>query len=177
MANLLPQNIKKKVCKEYTLRAVIVTFFASACVLFVACVLLIPTCVLLDSKLEGLNVTCQSDDNEQKSSDEDHKANMSSIEARLAVINKDTNAKKIPYEIMARIFEIKPATITLSKISYASVSNKLGVKGNAETRKELDNFIKIIGQDEMFIPLESYPYENLSSKEDVSFDFNIQLRE
>ncbi|MCK5095767.1 MAG: hypothetical protein KAR24_00220 [Candidatus Pacebacteria bacterium] len=177
MANLLPQNTKKKVYREYTLRAMIIALIAVASVGVVASVLLVPTYVLLDSKLEGLNIAYRSDTDEQKDTDEDYKTSISRIEARLAVVQQDTDTKKIPYEIMARLFEIKPDTITLSKISYARASNKLMVKGSADTRKELDRFIKRIGQEDMFVPLESYPYENLSVKKDVPFDFSIQLRE
>ena len=107
MANLLPQNIKKSVRREYTLRVAIVVSVILSGVFVIAIILLAPTYILLNAKFAGLQVADQPNTTDEGGEVEDYDAKISKIESRLSTIQQNTGDKKISYEIIDHLLERK----------------------------------------------------------------------
>lgn len=174
MANLLPQNLKKEYRKEYVLRAVAVWLFAFAVVTCIGMILLVPTYVLLEAKLN--NYAPANEENTEVTAESSTEM-IKTMNEYVALLKKDSSSRGIPYGIFARLFELKGKAITISRLSFSSVDGKLSMTGKAATRNDLKEFIDRIGEDEAFLPIENFPYADLSEPRDISFNLNIQLDE
>ena len=174
MANLLPQNVKKRLRREYICRTVVVAFVAAMYVLIAALVLLTPTYVSLKGRLEILRQTEAIGFNDDKSI-EISIEKLNEARASLEILQQGMNTRKIPYGVFVTLFDIKHNTISLSRISYSRSDDKLNISGSAETRNDLKLFIDNIGEQDLFLPIDDFPYASLSAKENIPFSFSIML--
>lgn len=174
MANLLPQNVKKRLHKEYICRAIVVAFVAVTSVLIMALILLAPTYISLNGKLEILRQTDTTDSDDNKSI-EIFMEKLDEARVSLEILQQGMNTRKIPYGVFVTLFDTKHDAISLSRISYSRSDDKLNISGSAETRNDLKLFIDNIGEQDMFSPIDNFPYSSLSAREDIPFSFGIML--
>ncbi len=173
MANLLPQQLKKDSHREYVLRTVFVGLCALSVLLLVGVVSLVPTYVLLDAKLSGTNKTSGLPDSKTATTSTD---SIQIVRSYVSLLKQDTSSNEVPYGIFTQILKIKSDTLEFSRISFTRSDNTLHVGGKAATRSDLKNFIDRVGQDDMFMPIDNFPYSDLSGHKDIPFNFNIQLK-
>lgn len=172
MANLLPQEIKKDLRKEYIRRFIIVSFISVSCVLLVSIISLSPTYIVLNAKKDAINEYKNSLIVKEK---DDTTPMMSEMKEDVETLKKDTFSINIPYNIFTTFFNIKTEDITVTRISFLQKDNKLQIKGTAANRYSLKDFIDSIGEEEMFFPIENFPYSGFSEPTDLPFDFSIGL--
>lgn len=171
MANLLPQDKKKEIRKEYNLRVLIVSLFLLWIVLAIASTLLFSLHILLNSRLSELDqmhavVVEESEDAIEL------KRLIDSTQTKLELLQHDNLPPKIPYGIFKTVFDIKPENVYLTKIAY--LDDQITVDGFASHRNDLQDFVFAIGKHEMFLPVE-YPFSNITQKEDIDFSLSISL--
>jgi hypothetical protein len=174
MANLIPQHIKRKIRREYSLRTLIAWFLASASVLLILVIMLLPTYIMLKSKLSGMQQPVESDG--VSGVIEGSADIVESTREYVALLEQDTSYRQVPYGIFAHLFEIKTDAISFSRISFSDASNKVGVSGIALTRNDLKDFIEAFNNDTMFMPIENYPYESFNFSEDIPFTFDVTMK-
>ena len=98
MANLLPQDKKKEIRKEYRTRVLIVSLFVSGAVFIIVTVLLSSLYILLDSRLSGLNQTHKVSVEKEEDLVKLEKS-ISETRAKLELLKHDNSSIKIPYGI------------------------------------------------------------------------------
>ncbi len=174
MANLLPQHIKEDLRKEYSRRFVIVSLMLLSCVLFVAVVSLSPTYIVLNAKKNALN---EFKDSLKIGKEDSTMSVMSEMKKEVELLKEDTYSRDIPYNIFATLFETKTEDTTITRISFSQKDNRLNVKGVSATRNSLKEFIDLIGEEEMFLPIENFPYSGFSESTNLPFGFSIKLAE
>jgi hypothetical protein len=174
MANLLPQNVKRKYRKEFLLRTIIGWLTITASALAVAIVLLVPTYVSLQAKQQVLLVDQDILQEEIQEEDEDIVA---SIRAYLDLLKQDTSSRKVPYGIFRHLFELKDDTITYTRIAFAGSENIVTVSGVAATRQDFFDYYSIFEVDPVFDLIGDYPFESLGQAERIPFTFQLTLEE
>ena len=171
MANLLPQNKKKEIRKEYCLRVATFLLFMLNAVFVMIIVLLLSLNILLSSRLLSFNQTFIAI-SEEKEDLEELKQIMSSTQAKLKLLRQDDLSPKIPYGIFKTVFDIKPDNIFLTEIAYSN--NQIIVGGLALHREDLQKFVVAIGEYEQFLPVD-YPFSNITKKDDIDFSLTINI--
>jgi hypothetical protein len=173
MANLLPQDKKKEIRKEYRTRFYTVLLCFSGGVLIVAAILLFSLYVLMNGRLSGLNQKYEaySEKGEDTVKIEE---SIKNINTKLELLQNNNLQSKIPYGVLKEVIDIKPGNIFLTKIAYSD-NKQVIVGGVASYRKDLQDFIVAIEKDKMFLPVE-YPFSNITQKEDIEFSLVINMK-
>ncbi len=172
MANLLPQQIKKDLRREYARRFIIVSMVLFSCILFVSIMSLSPTYIVLNAKKSALNDFKDS----LKIGEKDNTMSIiSEMKEDVDLLKKDTFSRDIPYSIFITLFKIKTENITITRISFSQKDNMLDVRGVSATRNSLKGFIDSVGEEEMFLPIENFPYSGFSEPVNLPFNFSIKL--
>jgi hypothetical protein len=173
MANLLPLEIKKEFRKEYSRRVVVVVLVALMGVFVVAMISLFPTGIMLYTKLSTFDKVYPP--LQETTENSDTLTLINETQKRLDVLRKDTFYKNISYGIFVDLFKIKTNAIEITRMSYTSSNNTLDISGKAKTRNDLKAFIDRIDTSDVFLPIENFPYADLSQKEDIDFRLTITL--
>lgn len=180
MANLLLPHLKKQSRKEYILRAVCVCLCATALVLCIGVVALIPTYILLEAKRIDIDKQIQKPQDDTK---EDVISNdvLQTVRSQVMLLKQDTSSQEIPYDIFVTLFKVKgddPAII-FSRISFSRSNASIHVSGKATTRKDMVDFMTRVSEEDMFVPIpkEQFPFADLTSSKDIPFRFDIQMNQ
>ena len=172
MTNLLPQNKKKEIYKEYTTRVFIVLLSMLGALLVFLTVLLAFTFILLGDRLAELSRN-HSTVLENSGITTTVETTLKNTQTKLKLLKHKENLPQITYGIFKSIIEIVPKEVALTRIAYTD--GQLMVNGNALYRKNLQDFIIAISAHEMFLPV-NYPFSNITQKEDIVFSLNIKLK-
>jgi hypothetical protein len=183
MLNLLPQQNKAEIQKEYTLRKIVMTLVLLFVVLVASLLLLAPSYLL--SKIREREATDQltytKDLLEQKFESENITKEMASAISyaqALRPFKKGTS----PYEII-RIFENKPSSIKITQISYTAamiagdspMPASISLEGKAENRESLTAFGKLIEGRSEFSAV-NIPVSNFVKERDITFSMTVTLK-
>ena len=177
MFNLIPEEKKKKLEKEYTLRlsATATIFLGSICL--VALILLIPSYVISNSRLKEA----------QKKNDALISAlslsNTKSATDVLKTISADSDALKgtLQYPALASLIETiatsKPEGIVINSIDFSSGSSPdtVTLGGVASTRDSLVAFSGLFQSNPLFQNA-SLPISDFAKDRDIDFSLTLSLK-
>lgn len=172
MANLLPQDKKDKIRKEYKTRVFTIFSFIFGGVLIIATVLLASLYILLSSRLSDLNQMYAAAAGKEEEIVRLEGA-INETRAKLELLQHSGSSLKIPYGVFKTVIDIKPESISLTKMAYSN-NNQVTVSGFAPYRKDLQDFVVVIGNHELFLPVE-YPFSNITQKQDIDFSLTINI--
>ena len=172
MANLLPQDKKNKIRKEYRVRVFTVSLFMFEGILIIATVLLASLYILLGSRLSGLDQIYAAAAGKEEEIVRLEGA-INETRAKLELLQHSGSSLKIPYGVFKTVIDIKPESISLTKMAYSN-GNQITISGFAPHRKNLQDFVVVIGKHELFLPVE-YPFSNITQKQDIDFSLIINM--
>ncbi|MBU0723234.1 PilN domain-containing protein [Patescibacteria group bacterium] len=172
MTNLLPQNKKKEIYKEYTSRVFVVLLSMLGALLLFLTILLAFVYILLGNRLIELsrNHSTVLGNNDTTTTVE---TSLKNTWTKLKLLKHEKDSPQIAYGIFKAIIEITPKEVLLTRIAYTD--GQLMVNGNALYRKNLQDFIIAISAHEIFLPV-NYPFSNITQKENISFSLKIKLK-
>ncbi len=172
MANLLPQDKKNKIRKEYRTRVFTASLFMFEGVLIITTVLLASLYILLGSRLSSLDQTHAA----AAGKEEDIvklEESINDTRAKLELLRHNSLSPKVPYGVFKTVIDIKPENISLTKMTYSN-DNQITISGFAPYRKNLQDLVIVIGDHELFLPVE-YPFSNITQKQDIDFSLTINM--
>lgn len=179
MINVLPENEKFLLKKEYRIRLVTVILFAFAVLLISGSFLLTPFYILSSNKINALEIqlnqynkstTNSSGDNLTKVIDE--------INQNLQLLNKTTTTQNISEEIIAPMLSVRPLGIKFSRIFYSTAQDgkkSLDINGLASDRTALRTFEEALKKNP-HVESTKLPVSNFTKRTDIDFSISIVLK-
>lgn len=176
MINLLPQEEKKKLKKEYFIRLLSTYFFLIGVLAFTASALLLPTRLLSQSKEQFLKEGLQKfeEENPGVSIDELQQV-IKDINAKLKILDNAGSSNEVSQNVIGKFLDIQKDNIKVYKIFYTHVkdsSSTIQIFGNAKNRTALNNFRASLEESGLYKDVE-LPISNFVKPTDI--DFNIKL--
>lgn len=177
MFNLLPENLKKKITREYKLRlTIIILAFVISTQVFLL-VFLFPSWLL--SFYRGKDFLVRSDEINRFLSAEDVSSTISYIKvlnSKLKIIDENQNYPEL-IPVLNSVLKERTSNIRINGISYTVNSANSGVltlSGIGGSRESLVSFSKKIKEIEFFKKVD-LPLSNLAKDKDIEFSININI--
>ncbi len=180
MANLLPENKKKEIRKEFFARIIVVFFVFSFLSICVSIGLIFPSTILLDIKQTESRVSAKIFEETIDLNDNNVAINILKRE------NSKLKALQIKDEInFSQILEIildeQPSTIAINTFYYNSTINddkkniKLTIRGVADRRSDLIDFVDVLEREDIFSQVD-FPVSNLTKGRGIDFSLIILVK-
>ena len=179
--NLLPQDKKRKIEQERIYRFLIVDGLGIMSILIIALILLLPTYLLL--VMQSMELERQLDLEKQSSElyrAENIETSMKDINVKIKLFNDNEKILTNPSNAIKSIIDYKLPGISINSFTYRGAAksknlSSLSIAGEAETRDELLDFVKLLERDDNFDSVES-PVSNLLTKTRVEYSLIINLK-
>lgn len=173
MINLIPNEEKKKIRKDFYMRVVIVSFFVLGLSILVSNIMLIPA--LFYASLEKKLAQNHFDQNQNKLSldlGENNKAIIENLENKINIVKK---AKENNFLVSEKVINVllnkKTEGIKINQISFTSDEAKgkiININGQALSREKLLFFKKNLEKDGNFKNID-LPISNFIKSTDIEF--------
>jgi hypothetical protein len=173
MFNLLPENEKKKIKKEYLFRffAIALSFFLATAV--IASVFLLPSYVF--SLVKEHSVTVKNDELRRSIATNDSEAMTRTVSDIRGKINmfKPTQSLYV-YELIGQIISLRPQSVTLSSLDIVRNTDEflISIRGNAGTRDDLLVFQNKLETNKNIRKVE-LPVSDLLREKNIDFSIKI----
>lgn len=176
MFNLLPQEKKFYIHREYVLRRIFLYMTMLAFVLGILFVLMVPSYIM--SKVREKDLEAQAiliNSKTQNTSINTDQASLSKIKEIVGVLK----SKQSPYarDLFANIISHKTPDIRLRGLSYTHKEGEgiaLALVGTAKTRESLINFQKSLGQEKSFSKID-LPISQFAKDKNLDFSISINV--
>lgn len=177
MFTLLPQEYKKKVLKEYTLRRIIVGTIFIVAIGIIASVILIP--IYISGHIEAQQLTGRIDLLQKTSEDagaQKASSEVVAIQSKLKMLGGNTS-----YVFMNDVLKVaiqqRGNSIKLTSFSYKKgdkdTSSRLSVSGVAVNRESLQEYGKRLESGDMFDTVD-IPIGNFAQNKNIQFTINAE---
>lgn len=175
MFNLLPENIKVSLKKEYSIRRFIIVMFFIAIVQITFLVFIFPTWMVSAYKEEVISEEYDKFNKISSDSNIDPIADrIQSINKKLGILNNVLQYPTlVPY--VDTVLSNKSSSIFIEQFSFSLKNSKegnLAVAGVAKTRESLVSFVDLLKEADTFKEV-NLPISNLAKDKDI--DFTIEL--
>lgn len=177
MFNLLPDNLRKIIVKEYSLRRAIVILFFIIFIQISFMVFLMPTWLIstykeedvvlrgadMNGRLSNLNIASTTDD-------------IKSLNNKVSVIQTYLDYPGFN-KYLTFILSKQTKSILIKNIAYSNADSKsvtISVDGTAATREVLRNFVKSLQTSESFKSVD-IPISNYAKEKDLVFTIKITV--
>ena len=177
MFNLLPENLKKQITKEYKLRLFIVAMFSLIIVQASFLVFLFPSWLV--SNYKEKDFSSRNDEVNKSLSALDISSTtafIKSLNARLVVINDGLEYPRL-VPVVDTILSKKTPSIKIGAVYYTSNSATTGtltVSGVSSTREALVSFADKIKEVE-YLKKVDLPISNLAKDKNIEFSINMNI--
>lgn len=180
MANLLPQSFRDGVRDEYRLRLGSVALTLLAVILLSATVLLTPSFILTESRLEQNQATLDSlSEASTATSTKESKKVITDTNQKLSVVNQE-NDELSPTDIVNLVANTKPSSVSIRRISLQDSENNsaqsIELSGVARTRDSLLEFESRL-QNQADVQQVDLPIETLAAKKNAEFFLTITIKQ
>lgn len=176
MINLLPQERKKKLEREYLFRVGITYLLFLIAALIIGAIALLPTYFFAHAKesvvykqVDELKATTQSNETSQV------KADLLSVKERLSALAQGEDRTSF-YHVIDTLASHTNTAISFSNISYTrgagNTPTSLSLGGTAATREALTSFTQALKDDELFDSV-VLPVSSLAKDKDIEFHIDI----
>lgn len=177
MINLIPNEERKKMIKDFYLRFVVVFFFALGFSVLVASAALLPayfaSSVKMNLALERLAVE---KDKPVPLVGQQTQEVIKELNIKLGILTRaEKNKFSISEQVLNRIIERKMPDIKITEISYdynSTKGKKIGVTGVASSRERLLLFRKALEEDSAFSSVD-LPISNFLKGTNIQFFLNL----
>lgn len=178
MINVLPQEQKRVLKKEYFIRLLSTYFFLITILALVSTALLLPTYTLSKSKESLLeNELIKFDkDNPDLSTDELEKVILD-INSKLALLDSMGSESEVSHGVIDRFLKIEKKDISIDKIFYIYGEEKstLEIVGLAKNRASLNNFKTALEDSGLYENID-LPISNFVKPNDIDFNIKFDLK-
>lgn len=174
MFKLLPDNLREKVTKEYSLRRVAVMLSLLAALGILGGVAVLPSLIFIRERSTAASFTL--------SVVESTKAvvNKSALESWLARLQIELQSlapdpiADIPYEYFQKILSVKPAGVTISGLSWNRPSSTIFIRarGIARDRQTLLNFQSKLNSSGDWSQVD-FPVDTIAREADIPFEMTL----
>lgn len=176
MANILPQQKKSEIKKEYQLRLLVVGLAFVSASAVVTLGFLIPSHILLQSKIKTTNSQISAVKGVfEKENGAQYSQEIRETREKITAIEHYKEKRNMENTITA-ITEKRNAAVYISRISFEAEDGVVKVSGTAGTREALLSFNNRLKNDSNFETVE-LPVSNLAENADVPFSITISLAE
>jgi len=177
MFNLLPENIKSKIIKEYKLRLVVVSLIFVLFIQLSFLVFLVPTWVSSFYKeKEAIESSNQMNVFLSTLNISSTTSFVKSVNSKLSIINNSLEySKAIP--VIDEVLSKKTSSITLRGFNYLTTGTStatLNLVGVGGTRDSLVSFVKSLEEVSFFSGVD-LPISNLAKDKNIEFSININV--
>lgn len=174
MINLIPNEEKKKIRKDFYMRVVIVSFFVLGLSILVSNIMLIPALFYASLEKDIANTNLGLNQSELNLNLDDNKKDLISvIENKISTIKKSQASKFLVSErIIMPVLNKKNEGIKINSIDLSFDNNgdrKINLKGKASSREKLLSFKKSFSQDINFKNVD-LPISNFVKSTDIEFN-------
>lgn len=181
MFNVLPQEEKSAVEKEYKLRRLVVLTMLLVVTLCIGMVLMFPT--YLNSHINNQNVSealrLVSEELSKGSTKVTTPEEVASLREKITILNA-SKQQASPYAIFFQVLKVKTANIRVADFVYkkgeAPEPDTLVLIGNSRTRDALTQFDRALEAQSQFASVD-LPISNLAKDKDIDFTLTITLRQ
>lgn len=175
MINLLPDNEKMTILKEYHLRVTVVSLAALLTVAAIAFLLLFPSFVLSISKERAANTLFST--TPSVSSDETHAAiteRISRVKALMLVLKPEPEKRK-PTDFISIILSDKPANVQMTSFVYGKTDKgaMMHISGVAGTRESLAAYVSAL-RAKSSITKVNLPVSDLAKETAIDFSLDLE---
>lgn len=179
MINVLPQNEKTVLHKEYLLRLTTVCLFIFSGFAFSALFLLMPAYVLSTNKIAALEIEVQKY-NESNSgiSGKSLSDIITQTNQNLEILNKNTGSKKVTEDILDTVLSAKPTGIKILSILYVVSSegkHSAQINGQALDRTSLRAFEDALKR-EPSVESTDLPVSNFTKRSNIDFSLTVFIK-
>lgn len=178
MINLLPENNKIEIKKEYTRRLFVVIGAFTFFVALISAVIL--TCLLFLINREKNNFNRQLFISEQRFEFKDLKEilpGMENFAAKLSFLEKESDGVKLSF-LLGEILKRKSENVKINGFSYDKISGggRILISGMAGSRQGLLSFVDALRSEPKFKDVQS-PVSNLLKEKSLDFSLTILINE
>jgi hypothetical protein len=174
MSNLLPQEEKEILNREYCLRLFALSGFFISILLLISAIVFSAYILLIRSEFDPIekDIVLSEEDTEEA----ELKKIAEKTEEELSILSLSTDTFSFN-DVVELLFRHKNETISISQISFQNNPKEdvISIEGTAKTRDGLVLFLESLEGDEKVSVLES-PISNLSKNTDISFSAHIKLK-
>ncbi len=179
MFNLLPDNLKKKIKKQYNLRRVIIVLLFFIFIQISFMIFLLPTWLMSSYKEEDVNLRGIDLNNYLASLNiASTTENIKSLNSQLSVMDKALSYPEIVMYIDG-VLSKRTNSIHIDNVSYTGSDSKnaiLTIDGTSATRESLVSFVKNLQSSGMFKSVD-LPISNFANDKDLAFSIKITISE
>ncbi len=172
MVNLLTVSEKKQILKEYKIRLVIVLLFASAVLIVIATIFLIPPYVMSITKYDNMSSRLEIEKKKisDMSGDEDPIKITKDVNNKLKILNEIKSTLPNPYSITTIIIKNKPTGLLIDAILYDRDKDKekITINGVAKNRETLLLFLRSMDAESEFTDVK-LPISSFVKGENINF--------
>lgn len=179
MINVLPQNEKSALHKEYILRLVTLCLFIFSAFSFSATFLLMPAYVLSADKINALEIQLQKYNASNDNKPEDNLFSIiGEINKNLEILNKDSKNKNITEDIFGTVFSARTKGIKILSISYfisPEGKDTAQINGQALDRLSLRAYEEGIKKDKR-VESTNLPVSNFTKRANIDFSLTVSFK-
>jgi Tfp pilus assembly protein PilN len=174
MANLIPNDAKKSVTREYWSRVIVVWCGLIAFALIIVTVLLVPVYVLINSQIQAyaLLYSEASVQTDQIASFEKIITESNGTAERLLAHIDETTVS----DYIGGILSKTSTGVTVTQFSYQSNTPTLSISGVADTRADLASFKTLLESSGTYERVE-LPISSLASERDIEYSMQLVLKQ
>jgi hypothetical protein len=179
MINVLPQNEKSVLRKEYIIRLATLCIFLFTIIILAASFLLVPAYVLSKNKISAYEIELQKyNESNSNNSANNLSSIVSDINQNLEILNKNKQTKVLTEDIFGVVLSAKPKGVKIKNMSYAVTPeniNTIQINGQAADRASLRAFEDSLKND---IRVEStkLPVSSFTKRTDIDFSLSVNLK-
>lgn len=176
MINLLPEDNKIAIKKEYIRRACVVLGCAFFSAIVISATILVCLLLLANSEKNNFNrYLVLSAERLSMSESGGAAADIEDINSKLAFLESESDTGE-SNSFFREIIQIKPKGVKINNLSYDnSDGGKILIGGTAEFRQGVLSFVGLLREDRMFRDAKS-PVSNLLKEKNLDFTITVLIR-
>ncbi len=177
MINLIPNEEKKVMIKNFYYRLVIVVLFALGIVMFIASIVLLPSYFISSVKERSFNKSLNAEiAKEIETINQQNLSIVSALDYKLSLLEKSSRGKFILSEkVINEILLKKISNIKITQIYFennATEGRKINISGTATSRERLSMFSHALENDPLFKKVD-LPISNFIKGSNIRFSLSL----
>ncbi len=174
MINLLPENNKKELDREYTYRHAVVALWSALALIVVALVVMVPAYIL--TLYKGMVETSTVPTDEIAKNEADFKKQLEETKLLINVLKPKTGIT-LPSNVITLLDKHKTTKNTITSLTYvvSDAGTLVDVRGIAKTRESLSVFTDALRKEGIITKVD-VPVSNFAKDTNIAYTFSIQTK-
>ena len=173
MINLIPAEAKKRILREYWLRAVTVWFFLWSCAILLGVTLLVPSYVLINLQIKAYASSAQTAN--EKNENYESVAKELEHASKLAAAVSEQFQRPTMTQYLSRIKSLESADAQVTRVNLSRDGEsvrEISISGTAASRQALADFRNRL-REEDGVESVDLPISNLAKDRDIPFELTV----